>query len=68
MIIMSLPKTTKGWAVEGQGSFDNLKFDTQQPLPELSDNEVLVRFHAASLNFRDLMIAQVAKHPLLSPI
>jgi NADPH:quinone reductase-like Zn-dependent oxidoreductase len=29
---------------------------------------VLVRFHAASLNFRDLMIAQVAKHPLLSPI
>jgi hypothetical protein len=39
---MSLPKTTKGWVVEGQGSFDNLKFDTQQPLPELSDNEVLV--------------------------
>ncbi|ENH71823.1 hypothetical protein FOC1_g10000206 [Fusarium oxysporum f. sp. cubense race 1] len=55
---MSLPKTTKGWAVVGQGSFDNLKFDTQQPLPELSDNEVLVKFHAASLNFRDIMIAQ----------
>ncbi|KAI1034997.1 hypothetical protein LB503_011627 [Fusarium chuoi] len=55
---MSLPKTTKGWAVVGQGSFDNLKFDTQQPLPELSDNEVLVRLHAASLNFRDIMIAQ----------
>ncbi|KLP09766.1 alcohol dehydrogenase [Fusarium fujikuroi] len=55
---MSLPKTTNGWAVVGQGSFDNLKFDTQQPLPELSDNEVLVKFHAASLNFRDIMIAQ----------
>lgn len=56
---MSLPKTTKGWAVVGQGSFDNLKFDNQQTLPELSDNEVLVKFHAASLNFRDIMIAQV---------
>ncbi|KAF5558537.1 alcohol dehydrogenase [Fusarium napiforme] len=56
--IMSLPRTTKGWAVVGQGSFDNLKFDTKQPLPELSDNEVLVKFHAASLNFRDIMIAQ----------
>ncbi|RKL44974.1 hypothetical protein BFJ72_g3624 [Fusarium proliferatum] len=55
---MSLPKTTKGWAVVGQGSFDNLKFDTKQPLPGLSDNEVLVKFHAASLNFRDIMIAQ----------
>ncbi|CZR42832.1 uncharacterized protein FPRO_10135 [Fusarium proliferatum ET1] len=55
---MSLPKTTKGWAVVGQGSFDNLKFDTKQPLPVLSDNEVLVKFHAASLNFRDIMIAQ----------
>nr|RBQ84521.1 hypothetical protein FVER53263_01520 [Fusarium verticillioides] len=27
--------------------------------PLLSDNEVLVKFHAASLNFRDIMIAQV---------
>ncbi|KAF5599653.1 alcohol dehydrogenase [Fusarium pseudoanthophilum] len=55
---MSLPRTTKGWAVVGQGRFDNLKFDTKQPLPELSDNEVLVKFHAASLNFRNIMIAQ----------
>ncbi|EWG38262.1 hypothetical protein FVEG_01522 [Fusarium verticillioides 7600] len=55
---MSLPKTTKGWVVMGKGNFGNLKFDTQQPLPELSDNEVLVKFHAASLNFRDIMKAQ----------
>ncbi|KAG9499440.1 hypothetical protein J7337_007896 [Fusarium musae] len=58
----SLPKTTRGWAVIGKGSFDNLKFNTQQSLPELPDNEVLVQFHAASPNFRDIMIAQVNKH------
>ena len=68
IFIMSLPKMTKGWAIEGQDNFDNLKFDTQQPLPELSDNEVLVRFHSASLNFRDIMIAQVNKHSLNPPI
>ncbi|CZS75379.1 unnamed protein product [Fusarium graminearum] len=54
---MSTPRTTKSWTVEGKGSLDNLKFDKERLLPELSDYEVLVKFHAASLNFRDIMIA-----------
>lgn len=57
---MSTPRTTKSWTVEGKGSLDNLKFDKERVLPELSDYEVLVKFHAASLNFRDIMIALVA--------
>ncbi|KAH7020450.1 hypothetical protein EDB80DRAFT_677373 [Ilyonectria destructans] len=54
---MSTPRTTKAWTVEGKGSFDCLKFDKERVLPELSDNEVLVKFHAASLNYRDIMIS-----------
>ncbi|KAM6529403.1 hypothetical protein FALCPG4_007538 [Fusarium falciforme] len=54
---MSSPRTTKAWTVEGNGSFDCLKFHKERVLPELSDNEVLVKFHAASLNYRDIIIA-----------
>lgn len=56
---MATPRTTKAWTVEGQGSFDCLKFDKERVLPELSDNDVLVKFHAASLNYRDIIIALV---------
>ena len=34
---------------------DNLKLE-QQDIPELGPTEVHVRFHAASLNYRDLMV------------
>jgi len=46
----------KSWSVAGK-SFDALEFkDT--PVPELGDRDVLVKFHASSLNYRDLIIAQ----------
>ena len=51
----SIPKTSKGWTVQGQGSFDNLKFN-ETNIPDLGDTQVLVKFHAASLNYRDLII------------
>ncbi|KAI9170535.1 Zinc-type alcohol dehydrogenase-like protein [Paramyrothecium foliicola] len=55
---MSVPRTTKAWTVgEASGNFESLKFDTERVIPELSDNEVLVRIHAASINYRDIMIA-----------
>lgn len=37
-----IPKTVKQWNVEKFGGFEGLKF-SEQPLPELSDNEVLVK-------------------------
>ncbi|KAM0207313.1 hypothetical protein ACHAPA_011769 [Fusarium lateritium] len=66
---MSAPKTTKAWTVEGQGGSDmsSLKFNTEHVLPQLSDNEVLVKIHAASLNFRDIMIAMGSYPFPLSP-
>lgn len=51
--------TTKTWTVEGNGSFDSLKLVHDLVLPELTANEVLVKFHAASLNYRDVIIALV---------
>jgi len=54
----SIPKTTKAWTVEGVNGFDSLKFHKEAPLPEPSDYEVLVKFHAASLNYRDLAITK----------
>lgn len=51
--------TTKTWTVEGNGSFDSLKFSQDRVLPELTANEVLIKFHAASLNYRDVIIALV---------
>ncbi|PTB46141.1 hypothetical protein M441DRAFT_444695 [Trichoderma asperellum CBS 433.97] len=50
-----IPKTVKQWNVGKFGGFDGLMF-SEQPLPELSDNEVLVKLEAASLNHRDLTI------------
>lgn len=52
----SIPKTNKAWTVEGKNGFDSLKFRKEAPVPEPSDYEVLVKFHAASLNYRDLII------------
>ncbi|PSS16685.1 hypothetical protein M430DRAFT_67027 [Amorphotheca resinae ATCC 22711] len=59
---MSVPKTTKAWTIHGQNDFDSLKFNSAFPVPEISDYEVLVKFHAASLNYRDLIIPK-GKYP-----
>jgi len=54
---MAIPKTMKAWSLQGENGFDeSLVFRKDVPIPPLSDNDVLVKFHAASLNFRDLAI------------
>ncbi|CAH0018392.1 unnamed protein product [Clonostachys rhizophaga] len=50
-----IPKTVKQWSVSDFTGFDALKF-SEEPIPELGDSQVLVKFHAASLNYRDLII------------
>ncbi|KAL1956440.1 hypothetical protein VTO42DRAFT_7327 [Malbranchea cinnamomea] len=57
----SIPKTTKQWNVVGYNGFDSLKF-SEQPVPELGDNQVLVKIQGASLNYRDLIIP-LGKYP-----
>jgi NADPH:quinone reductase-like Zn-dependent oxidoreductase len=54
----SIPKTTKQWTIEGTNGFDSLKLNKSAPLDHPGEYEVLVKFHAASLNYRDLVIPQ----------
>jgi len=53
------PTTTAQWTVEGKSGLDSLKFNPNAPLPKLGDHDVLVKFKAASLNYRDLVITKV---------
>jgi hypothetical protein len=52
----SIPKTIKAWTIEGHDGFKSLKLNQQAELNQPTDYEVLVKFHAASLNYRDLII------------
>jgi NADPH:quinone reductase-like Zn-dependent oxidoreductase len=56
-----VPKTTKQWNVTALDGFDSLKL-SEQPVPECGDSQVVVKLHAASLNYRDLAIPQ-GKYP-----
>lgn len=59
LTIMSAPTTTKAWTVEGNTGFDSLTLNPEYAIPALSDNEVLVRIYAGSINYRDAMIPMV---------
>ncbi|KAK3485176.1 uncharacterized protein B0T23DRAFT_432779 [Neurospora hispaniola] len=59
---MSLPSTQPQWVVTSkEKGFDGL-IKEQGPVPKPGDNDVLVRLHGASLNYRDLIIPQ-GKYP-----
>ncbi|KAJ7152382.1 alcohol dehydrogenase superfamily protein [Mycena filopes] len=53
---MSLPTTTRQYYYPELGSFDNLVLQ-EAPVPAPKPTEVLVKTHAVSLQFRDLLIA-----------
>jgi NADPH:quinone reductase-like Zn-dependent oxidoreductase len=52
----------KSWVMKEKGSFDCLELQANIKLPDLADTEVLVKFHAASLNYRDLVMPLVCSH------
>jgi hypothetical protein len=56
---MEIPTKTSQWTVEGRGSFDNLTVSREAPLDRVGDIDCLVKWEAASLNYRDLVIAKV---------
>ncbi|KAI0127121.1 hypothetical protein BJ170DRAFT_695490 [Xylariales sp. AK1849] len=50
------PSSMKQWIVTGTDKdFDGLKYEDAS-VPKVGENEVLVKLHAASLNYRDLII------------
>jgi NADPH:quinone reductase-like Zn-dependent oxidoreductase len=59
---MSVPKTSKTWTIEGRNGFDSLKLNKSALVNQPGDYECLVKFHAASLNYRDLIIPK-GKYP-----
>ncbi|KAF2459072.1 P-loop containing nucleoside triphosphate hydrolase protein [Lineolata rhizophorae] len=63
---MSVPQTLKQWVVEGRDGFDSLKLREDVPMPKLGDKDVLVKIHAVSLNYRDLIIPKLGQ--LLTPV
>ncbi|KAH8902217.1 NAD(P)-binding protein [Coniochaeta sp. PMI_546] len=48
---------SKQWTVTGENGIDSLEY-VEQPLPDLGDNEVLVKIQGASLNYRDLLVTK----------
>jgi NADPH:quinone reductase-like Zn-dependent oxidoreductase len=56
------PTTNKQWIVTGTSGFDALKWDEKASVPQVGDKDVLVKIHAASLNYRDLIIPK-GKYP-----
>ena len=57
------PAVMKQRVLRNAGTFDGLKLESAH-VPQISDFDVLVKIHAASLNYRDLMIAKVQLSPL----
>jgi NADPH:quinone reductase-like Zn-dependent oxidoreductase len=51
------------WILQGNKGSDDLKI-VECPIPEASSNDVLIKFHSASLNYRDLMIENVSSMEL----
>lgn len=47
------------WILEGQNGVDSLNKVDNAKIPALGDHDVRVQLHAASLNHRDLAIAEV---------
>lgn len=60
------PTTMKQWIVrDKENGFDSLHF-SEGPVPKVTENDVLVKFHAAALNYRDLIIPKVSVGLLFS--
>ena len=55
-----LPTTTKQWVItDGETTTPKLHFDIEAKIPEVGSYDVLVQFHFAALNNRDVSISKV---------
>lgn len=66
MSATQLPTSSQAWIVTStSGGVDALKQETI-PVPNIDNYEVLVKLHAASLNYRDLCIPR-GQYPFCMP-
>ena len=56
---MTLPQQTAAWVLREQNGIDGLEFVQDVPISAVKEDEVLVKIYAASLNYRDVVIAKV---------
>ena len=54
MNIADLPKTMRAFVLTGHGDMDKLVYKRDWPVPELNDNDVLIKVHACGLNNTDV--------------
>lgn len=52
--------TGAAWRVDDFTGFDGLSFNETAPTPRVGEHDCLVKIEAASLNYRDIMIAKVS--------
>ena len=57
---MALPSAQKKWLITGvEKGVDDLQM-IEGPIPKVGDYGVLVKLHAAAINYRDIMIPSVS--------
>ena len=56
---MAIKETFARWTLESQNGLEGLRYTEGQTLPDLGAEDVVVKIHAASLNYRDVAIAKV---------
>jgi NADPH:quinone reductase-like Zn-dependent oxidoreductase len=54
----------RAWVLEGGFGQDHLRL-LNRPIPQIGPHQILMRVHAASLNYRDLLIVDGVYHPRL---
>lgn len=60
---MTHPQSTTAWILNSQDGIESLAFVEHLELSSVNENEILVKIHAASLNYRDLMLVKVKSFP-----
>lgn len=53
------PTHTARWILPSQNGIDSLRYEESASISALKDDDVLVQMHAASINYRDLVITKV---------
>lgn len=57
----NFPTHTAKWTLPSQNGIESLTYEQEALIPDLKEGEVLVQLHAASLNYRDLVITKVTQ-------